>query len=92
MANYCQWSTHFHLFIKAGVIVACFITKPPINLNYTSHKSIVNILLTKTTAAQNEVALSYHSVRGLYFLAVVFVATIVILITTQFDKSAHSST
>ena len=30
------------------------------------------ILLTKTTAAQNEVALSYHRVRGLYFLAVVF--------------------
>ena len=34
------------------------------------------ILLTKTTAAQNEVALSYHSVRGLYFLAVVFVRTV----------------
>ena len=33
-------------------------------------------LLTKTTAAQNEGALSYHSVRGLYFQAVVFVATI----------------
>ena len=29
------------------------------------------------TAAQNEVALSYHRVRGLYFLAVVFVATMV---------------
>ena len=27
------------------------------------------ILLTKTTAAKNEVALSYHRVRGLYFLA-----------------------
>ena len=37
-----------------------------------------NILLTKTTAAQNEIALSYHRVRGLYFLAVFFVATIVI--------------
>ena len=34
------------------------------------------ILLTKTTAAQNEDALSYHRVRGLYFQAVVFVATI----------------
>ena len=31
----------------------------------------------KTTAAQNEVALSYPRLRGLYFLAVVFVATIV---------------
>ena len=34
------------------------------------------ILLTKTTAAQNEVALSYHGMRGLYFLAVVFASTI----------------
>ena len=31
----------------------------------------------KTTAARNRVALSYHSVRGLYFLAVVFAATII---------------
>ena len=38
---------------------------------------LLYILLTKTTAAQNEVMLSYHSVHGLYFLAVVFVATIV---------------
>ena len=30
------------------------------------------ILLTKVTAAQNGVALSYHKVRGLYFLAVVY--------------------
>ena len=30
------------------------------------------ILLTKTTAARNGVALSYRSVRGLYFQAVVF--------------------
>ena len=34
------------------------------------------ILLTKTTAARNAVALSYRSVRGLYFLAVVFVRSI----------------
>ena len=34
------------------------------------------ILLTKTTATQNEDALSYFRVRGLYYLAVVFVATI----------------
>ena len=38
--------------------------------------SYLYILLTKITAAQNEVALSYHRVRGLYFLAVVFSATI----------------
>ena len=43
----------------------------------------VCILLTKTTAAQTEDALSYHTVRGLYFLAVVFVATIVINVEEQ---------
>ena len=31
--------------------------------------------LTKTTAAQNEITLSYHKVRGLYFLAVFFAVT-----------------
>ena len=36
----------------------------------------VNIFLTKTTAAQNDVALSYRRVRGQYFLAVVFAALI----------------
>ena len=40
-------------------------------------KVIQYILLTRTTAAQNEVALSCHRVRGLYFLAVVFVRGIV---------------
>ena len=34
------------------------------------------MILTKITAAQNEVALSYHKVRGLCFLAVIFAATI----------------
>ena len=34
-------------------------------------------LPTRTTAAQNEVALSYYRMHGLYFLAVVFAATIV---------------
>ena len=37
---------------------------------------MVIILLTKTTAPQNEVALGYHTVRGLYFLAVVFTTSI----------------
>ena len=38
---------------------------------------VVTIHLTKTTAAQNDVALSYGSLRGLYFLAVIFVRSIV---------------
>ena len=37
------------------------------------------ILLAKTAAARNAAALSYHSVRGLYFLAVVFAATIYVI-------------
>ena len=38
---------------------------------------IYNVPLIKTTAALNEVALSYHRVRGLYFLTVAFAATII---------------
>ena len=34
------------------------------------------ILLTKIADAQIEVAFRYHRVRGLYFLAVIFAATI----------------
>ena len=37
----------------------------------------IHIPLTQTIAAQNEVALSYHRVRGQYFMAVVFATTIV---------------
>ena len=33
-------------------------------------------ILTKITAAQNEVALSYHRMRGIYFLLVIFATTI----------------
>ena len=42
-----------------------------------SDVSYLNILLAKTTAAQNEAALSYHKVRGLQFLAVFLGVTIV---------------
>ena len=35
----------------------------------------MTMLFTKTTAAQDEVVLSYHKVRGLYFMAVVFVTS-----------------
>ena len=52
-----------------------------IKRKYKYTKSNINkvINLTKTTAAQNEVALGYHSVRGLHFLAVVFVVIIIFL-------------
>ena len=34
------------------------------------------MLLTKTSAAQSDAALNYHSVRGLYFPSVIFALTI----------------
>ena len=39
-------------------------------------RNTATILLTKITAARNEVALSYHRVRGLYFLINIFTVTI----------------
>ena len=45
----------------------------------TKHVQKLNILLTKITATQNEVELSYHTVCGLYFLAVVFAVTILFM-------------
>ena len=56
-------------------------------------------LLTITTATQNGDALSYRKVRGLYFLAVVFVRRIIniefaecersSIVPTQVDKTAR---
>ena len=45
----------------------------------TERVLVAAILLTKITAVQNNVSRSYHGVRDreLYFLAVVFLATIV---------------
>ena len=43
------------------------------------------IVVSKTTAAQNGVALSYHKVRGLYFLAVGFVRSMLLLGDTLFS-------
>ena len=39
---------------------------------------IFTILLKKVTTVKNEVALSYYRVRGLHFLAVIFVSTIIL--------------
>ena len=48
------------------------------------------ILPTRTTVVLNEVALSYYKMRGLYFLAVVFAATIASLLTRE-GKDRHVS-
>ena len=47
------------------------------NEHFKNPKRICSILLTETTAAQNEVSLGYHKVCRLYFQAVVFAATII---------------
>ena len=39
--------------------------------------TLIIALLTKITAAQNEVVLSYDRVHGLYFLVVIFAASII---------------
>ena len=58
---------------------------------YTIHieTEILYVLLTKITAALCKVALSYHIVRGLYFLAVIFAATL--LISNLKDKMLEMS-
>ena len=43
-------------------------------------KAVACILLRKITAVQSEVALSYHKMRRLYFLAVIFAATLIYLL------------
>ena len=52
-------------------------TNTVVNPNKTCYKTI---LLTKTTTARYEFALSYHKVRGLYFTAVVFAVNILVLL------------
>ena len=59
-------------------------------------KGYVIILLIKLTAAQNEVALSYHRVRGLYFLSVIFAGTVLTILILYLlyciaNKKTHKS-
>ena len=44
--------------------------------NSIDNSGEVSILLIKIIAAQNDVALSSHILRGLYFLAVIFAVSI----------------
>ena len=46
---------------------------------YHSTSHCLSILLTTTTAVQNDVALPYYIARGLYFLAVIFAAPFLFL-------------
>ena len=59
------------------------------NLIATIRHSYLCLLLTKTNAARNEVALIYQKVRGLYILAVVFGVTICLLLTKIDDTVSN---
>ena len=64
-----------------------------IHVHVNAHISIllyIIILLTKTTAAQNEVALGYHRLHGLYFPAVVSVTTICSKIESKFKTKTYT--
>ena len=64
------------LLCAMGVGTFCF---TPWYMYFTVQYISITIHLTKTAAAQTEDALSYNRVRGLYFLAVVFAVTILML-------------
>ena len=66
------------LYIYIYITVEMFLKSAPCNIYYNVYFHLyIIIVVAKTTAAQNEVALTYHKVRGLYFLAVVFAASII---------------
>ena len=54
--------------------------------------NIPTSLHTKTTAVENGIALSYHKVRELYFLAVVFVTIIYTHVLLFLEESVDSAT
>ena len=62
-----------HIFF----LVIILFSKTKIYFYVTNNTVYYNIILTKTAAPQNEVARSYHIVRGLYCLAVVSGTTMV---------------
>ena len=61
------------MHIQEYALLKCKCVNSKMHVQNTVNQTI---LLTKTTAARNGAALSYPRVRGLYFLAVVFVAAI----------------
>ena len=52
---------------------------------------VYHILRTKITVAKNEVVLSYHRERRLYFLSVIFAMTIVISHTDNVFAAEYTS-
>ena len=69
-------------FARVRVIFSCRVNFARVRVIFSCRVNFgqPNILLTKTAAAQNDDALSYYTVRGLYFLAVVFVRSVAIIV------------
>ena len=73
----CSWFSGIELYDEVGTqILIDQIYAVPDSVNVLNQVYSLNILLTKTTASRNEAALSYQK-EGLYFLVVIFAATIV---------------
>ena len=77
-----------HVHVNAHIVIHVHVNAHiVIHVHVNARISIILyiiILLTKTTAAQNEVALGYHRLRGLYLPAVVSVTTICSKIESKF--------
>ena len=74
--NKCSVFIEVSFFVFVVKVEGCY----PLSILFSLRVKGKNLimLLTKTTAVQNEVTLSYHRVCGLYFLAVIFASTIAI--------------
>ena len=68
-----KYLLHSYQFKRVTLFVSYYHCNRQINRSKNvSIESILYILVTKITAVQNEVARSYHIVRGLYLLADIF--------------------
>ena len=77
-ASYFCFYIRWPAFFTASMVVECVIMCCDIIAAFHPGRNFtLFILLTKTTAARNDDALCYYTVRGLYFLAAVFVRSIV---------------
>ena len=72
--NCCLWEAEKQLLLKQ--IVTSKLQYEQLDTDLPEEEINRYMLLIKIAVAQNEVALSYHRVRGLYFLAVIFAANI----------------
>ena len=77
-SNYMHYTSELNLYIVSYEYYTVYTYSIHAMYNNNYHYLLItsrDILLSKTTAARNAVALSYHRMRGLCFPAVVFAAT-----------------